>query len=79
MRYPVAHSITESTDGGGDPIVAKDNFARFVQTLLFEVEPISASSLGLPVLCLIGVAFAAAWSPARRAACVDPTETLRLD
>ena len=41
--------------------------ARFVQALLFEVEPVSASSLALPVLGLFGVALVAAWSPARRA------------
>jgi ABC-type antimicrobial peptide transport system permease subunit len=54
-------------------------FARFVQALLFEVEPISPLSIGLPVLCLVGVALVAAWSPARRATRVDPAEALRMD
>jgi len=54
-------------------------FARFVQTLLFEIEPASPASLALPVLCLAAVAVFAAWSPARRATRVDPAEALRAD
>ena len=54
-------------------------FATFVRTLLFEVEPSSPSSLVLPVCCLLVVALAAAWVPARRATRVDPAEALRMD
>jgi predicted permease len=54
-------------------------FARFVQTLLFEIEPASAASVALPVLCLAAVALIAAWSPARRATRVDPAEALRAE
>jgi ABC-type antimicrobial peptide transport system permease subunit len=54
-------------------------FARFVRTLLFETEPVSPSSLGLPVICLLAVALTAAWPPARRATRVDPAEALRTD
>jgi hypothetical protein len=54
-------------------------FARFVRTFLYEVEPISPSSLSLPLVCLLGVALIAAWSPARQATRVDPAEALRTD
>lgn len=54
-------------------------FATFVRALLFEIEPASTSSLVLPLFCLLAVAFASAWFPARRATRVDPAEALRMD
>jgi putative ABC transport system permease protein len=53
--------------------------ARFVRALLFEIEPISAWGFGLPVVCLMAVALAAAWPAARRATRVDPAEALRSE
>jgi ABC-type antimicrobial peptide transport system permease subunit len=54
-------------------------FARFVETLLFEVEPASLWSIGLPLLSLLVVAFVATWAPIRRAIRVDPAEALRTE
>jgi predicted permease len=54
-------------------------FARFVETLLYEIEPLSPVSLALPILGLIAVALIATWAPVRRATRVDPAEALRLE
>ncbi|MPZ19752.1 MAG: FtsX-like permease family protein [Luteitalea sp.] len=51
--------------------------ARFVRTLLYEVEPFDFWSLVLPVGCLLCAGALAAALPARRAASVDPVVALR--
>jgi ABC-type antimicrobial peptide transport system permease subunit len=53
--------------------------SRFVERFLFEIEPISVWSLGLPVLCLVAVAVLATWAPLRRAIRIDPANALRAD
>jgi predicted permease len=54
-------------------------FASFVRTLLFETEPLAVWAFGAPVLCLLAVALAAAWPPARRATRIDPAVALRFE
>jgi putative ABC transport system permease protein len=52
---------------------------RFVQALLFEVEPTDPASLTVSIALLLTAACAAAWVPARRAVRVDPVSALRAD
>jgi len=54
-------------------------FASFVRAFLFDVEPVSPWSLGLPLVCLSLVALVAMWAPIRRAIRIDPAEALRTD
>jgi ABC-type antimicrobial peptide transport system permease subunit len=54
-------------------------FARFVEAILFEIQPVSPGSFGLPLLCLVIVAVVATWAPMQRAIRVDPSEALRSD
>jgi predicted permease len=51
--------------------------ARLVESYLFQVDPIDPVVLALAVVTLLGVAGRAARAPARRAARVDPGQTLR--
>jgi predicted permease len=54
-------------------------FARFVETLLFEIDAVSLWSFALPLLSLLIVALVATWAPMRRAVRVAPAEALRID
>ena len=51
--------------------------SRFVETMLFEVAPLDASSLALPLGTLLLAACVAAVVPTWRAARVDPVIALR--
>ena len=52
---------------------------RFLTGLLFEVEPTDPATLLGAVGLMSGVAVAASWFPARRAAAMDPATALRAD
>ena len=50
---------------------------RLMKTLLFGVGVADPMTFSIIALMLLGVAFAACWIPARRAARVDPLVALR--
>jgi len=52
---------------------------RWIAPLLFEVSPKDPPVLGGVIAILLVVAIAASWLPARRAARVDPNESLKAD
>ena len=51
--------------------------ARFVEALLFRLEPRDPVTFGTAAAVLIAVGILAAWIPARRATCLDPATVLR--
>jgi len=79
VRSVLGRVVVAVTAGVAAGLAGGVYFSRFVQTLLFEVEPLSPSSFALPVACLLVVALVAAWPPARRATRIDPAEALRAD
>jgi predicted permease len=50
---------------------------RLVKSMLFGIAPYDGVTLGCAVSVMLGVALAATWIPARRAASVQPMEALR--
>jgi ABC-type antimicrobial peptide transport system permease subunit len=52
---------------------------RALAALLVGVNPIDPPTLSLAALLLLAVALGASWLPARRAAGVDPAQTLRAE
>jgi len=58
-------------------VAASVAFSRLARSQLFGVRQFDLPTIGSVVALLIGVAAAAAWLPARRAARVDPVEALR--
>ena len=63
--------------GVGSGLVAAAVLTQLMASLLFGTKPIDPVTYALVSLGLIGVAVVASYVPARRAALVDPVETLR--
>jgi ABC-type antimicrobial peptide transport system permease subunit len=53
--------------------------SRLLQSFLFGVSSFDPMVLGLAAICVVMLALAAAYLPARRAATVDPMQALRTD
>lgn len=52
---------------------------RLMRTLLFQVDPVDPVVLALAALCIMLLALAAAYLPARRAASIEPMQALRTE
>lgn len=58
-------------------LVASIGLGRVLKSLLFEVEPMDLLTLAVMGSLFVGIALAACWLPARRAAHADPVTSLR--
>jgi predicted permease len=65
--------------GVGAGLVLFAVVARFLRAFLYGVAPGDPLTLAAASLALVGVALLASWIPARRAARVDPAESLRAE
>ena len=54
-------------------------FAKLLGTLAFEVSPADPVTLAAALVIVLIVATLATWIPARRAARIDPAETLKIE
>jgi ABC-type antimicrobial peptide transport system permease subunit len=65
--------------GAGLGIGVAAGLSRYLRSMLFGISPLDPSTYILVAVLMCLVAFAACYLPARRAARVDPIETLRFE
>ena len=58
-------------------VAAAAGLTRLMSSLLFGVKPVDVVTFAAAAVILVVAALAASYIPARRAAAVDPVETLR--
>jgi putative ABC transport system permease protein len=79
LKTIVADAAATTLVGAICGLAAGIYLARFVETLLFDVRPMDAWSLGVPAGLLAVAALLASALPAWRAARVDPVVALRYE
>jgi putative ABC transport system permease protein len=79
VRLIVGQGMATTAIGLGAGLLAALALARFVAGLLYGVEPYDPPAFIAAIAIVAGVAFAACWLPARRAARVDPLSIVRSE
>jgi len=75
----VRQSLVLALGGSAIGLTAAAFVAQMLRTFLFGVHAIDPMTFAAVAVLMIGLALAAAWIPARRAASVDPMTTLRME
>lgn len=75
FRYAIRLALV----GVGFGIAGSLALTRILKSMLYGVTALDPVLFGLMLLCVMILAVAAAWVPARRAVTIDPTEALRAD
>jgi putative ABC transport system permease protein len=78
-RLVVSQGMRPVALGLAAGVVGALALTRSMETLLFEVEPADPLTFAIVVALLGGIALAACWLPARRAARLDPVVALRAE
>jgi predicted permease len=75
----VRQSVTLALGGSAIGLIAAAFVAQLLRSFLFGVRAVDPVTFAAVAVLMIGLALAAAWIPARRAASVDPMTTLRME
>ena len=75
----LVHGLKISGVGIAVGLVMTAALGRLMSSLLFRVEPLDASAYGVAIGVIVVAAVLASYLPARRAAAIDPVETLRAE
>ncbi len=78
-RMFLRHGLVLTAVGIALGLVAAAGLSRLMSSLLFGVTPFDPATYGATAVVLLIAAMAATYIPARRAATVDPVETLRSE
>jgi ABC-type antimicrobial peptide transport system permease subunit len=76
-RMFVRYGLALTGAGVAVGLAAAAGMSRLLSSLLFGVKPLDPLTYALAAMILLGAALGASYIPARRAASVDPIETLR--
>jgi predicted permease len=79
MRMFVRHGLTLVGIGVAIGLVAAVGLMRLIKSLLFGISPLDPVTYAAVPVILAAAAVVASYLPARRAAAVDPTDTLRAE
>jgi len=77
IRQLVGEGLGLATVGLAIGLASAALLSQTIRTLLFQVEPTDLVSYAAIAAIVLGVSLAASYLPARRAARIDPVETLR--
>jgi predicted permease len=79
LRLVLGHGLALAAIGAGIGLVASFAAMRLLSTMLYGVRPTDPLTFAGSSVLVILVALAASWFPARRAASIDPMQSLRTE
>jgi putative ABC transport system permease protein len=79
FRLVIGRGMLLASVGAAVGLVAAFGLARYLETLLFQIEPTDALAFTVAPALLLGVALLACYAPARRATKVDPMIALKCE
>jgi ABC-type antimicrobial peptide transport system permease subunit len=79
LRLVLGHGLALAAIGTGIGLLASLAVMRLLSTLLYGVRPTDPLTFAGSSVLVILIALAASWIPARRAASIDPMQSLRTE